>query len=249
MTSFSIVTVTRNDIEGLHRAAASIASQTYKDFEWIIIDGDSQDHTKDYLKAQRMTRKWLSEPDQGLYDAMNKGLDQAVNEYVVFMNSGDCFANPKTLAHISDTAEAKPDLIYGDAFEKDLYNKLHLKQARTITYKDALMTHHQAIYYSRRKIGSLRYDPTYKIAADYAFTQNFIAQINHSAYINAPLCVFELGGVSMQNNRQGRLETHKIRQIMRLVSPFRNILILYKQIIANLLHRNCPSLYRLLRRF
>ena len=97
MTSFSIITVTRNDIDGLSRTAQSIATQTYKDFEWIIIDGDSQDGTKNYLNAQEMTRKWVSEPDQGLYDAMNKGLDIAQNHYVVFMNSGDYFAHLNTL--------------------------------------------------------------------------------------------------------------------------------------------------------
>lgn len=249
MTSFSIITVTRNNNAGLHRTARSIANQTHKDYEWIIIDGDSQDSTKDYLKAQKMTQKWVSEPDAGLYDAMNKGLDLAENDYIIFMNSGDCFAHIKTLEHVTKPAVSQPALIYGDSFELENNNKLYPKRAKHINYKDALMTHHQSIYYNRRKIGSLRYNTAYKIAADYDFTQRFLKKTHDSAYIASPLCIFEIGGVSMINHRHGRQETYKIRHNLKLVSPFHNKLIHGKQIIASFLRQYWPFFYRLLRRF
>ncbi|MEM9470254.1 MAG: glycosyltransferase, partial [Pseudomonadota bacterium] len=95
---FSIITVTKNNFEGLKQTAFSIDAQRHEewsDFEWIVIDGNSEDGTQDFLKKTKAL--WFSQPDHGLYDAMNKGLDRANGIYVLFMNAGDIFADNNTL--------------------------------------------------------------------------------------------------------------------------------------------------------
>ena len=107
MSIFSIITVTRNNLPGLKRTHDSLKIQICHDFEWVVVDGASTDGTPDYLRTTGAI--WVSEPDSGLYDAMNKGLGNAVGDYIVFMNAGDLFAAPDVLDKIkSPIAAARP---------------------------------------------------------------------------------------------------------------------------------------------
>jgi putative colanic acid biosynthesis glycosyltransferase len=103
---FSIITVTRNNLEGLRRTHVSLRAQSYADYEWIIIDGASSDGTVNYLEGLA-ARSW-SEPDEGIYDAMNKGLARARGDYLLLMNAGDSFAAPDVLQKIADAIRAQP---------------------------------------------------------------------------------------------------------------------------------------------
>src|SRR5262245_38437900 len=89
---FSIVTITYNDLAGFRETAASVAGQTFKNFEWIVVDGGSTDGTLDFLDVfPRRPDQRISEPDKGIYDAMNKGIERASGVYTIFMNGGDRF--------------------------------------------------------------------------------------------------------------------------------------------------------------
>ena len=103
MTEFSIVTVVRNDRPGLEATAESLAQQTCTDFQWIVIDGASTDGTQDALDglAHRPDIS-VSEPDNGIYHAMNKGKDLATGEWVQFLNAGDTLCTPETLSRVRD---------------------------------------------------------------------------------------------------------------------------------------------------
>lgn len=93
----SIVTISYNNFYGLKSTAASVFSQTWKDFEWIVIDGGSTDGTKEYIESlERKPDFWCSEKDAGIYDAQNKGIRIAKGEYICCMNSGDTFCDKKT---------------------------------------------------------------------------------------------------------------------------------------------------------
>lgn len=97
----SIITVNYNNRDGLQRTIDSVVSQTWSDFEWIIIDGGSTDGSKELIeKYQSHFAYWCSEPDKGIYNAMNKGIDKAKGEWINFMNSGDCFVNPRVLSGV-----------------------------------------------------------------------------------------------------------------------------------------------------
>ena len=89
---FSIITVNYNNKEGLRNTIESVIHQTYRDFEYIVIDGGSTDGSVDILKKyDQQINYWVSEKDSGIYNAMNKGISKAHGEYLNFMNSGDCF--------------------------------------------------------------------------------------------------------------------------------------------------------------
>lgn len=112
--TLSIITINYNNLEGLKRTYDSVVSQTCQDFEWIIIDGGSTDGSKEFIEAHLdKFAYWCSEPDKGVYNAMNKGIAKAKGEYLNFMNSGDCFYDEHTLENVF-SQELNADLVYGD---------------------------------------------------------------------------------------------------------------------------------------
>lgn len=233
MTKFSIITVTLNNLEGLKRTHASIQKLAEKNFEWIVIDGGSNDGTIDFLESS--CENFISEKDSGIYDAMNKGIEKSSGDYLIFMNAGDVFFDEKTLSKIPQDF----DFIYGDALEDH-----HYKKARKfLDYKKHMITHHQAMIYSRELIGDFRYNLNYKIAADFDFTARVLNRAKNIKYITQPLCVFESGGVSQTQNKLGRYEQFRIRTKLKLVSPIENISIFMAQFLALLLRLKYPALY------
>ncbi|HNQ91831.1 MAG TPA: glycosyltransferase family 2 protein [Alphaproteobacteria bacterium] len=243
---FSIITITRNNRAGLAKTAESVMDQTCTDYEWIIIDGASADGTendfKNYIDA-RIT----SEPDSGIYDAMNKGIDKTTGDYLVFMNAGDQFAAPDTLEKIkSAICNNTYDLFYGDSFEGN--EKKFLKRAKPhTTIERGMFTHHQAIFYNRQSLDKLRYDTNYKIAADYDLTLKFLKEKKrHCLYLPFPVCIFESGGISQRQIKQGRDEQFLARQKARI--PFvKNWAITTKQKTASFFRRLCPFIYKCLK--
>ena len=110
----SVVTVVRNDPAGLARTIDSVASQDYPRIEYLVIDGASTDETPDVLKShQAKVNRWISEPDAGIYDAMNKGARLASGEYVCFMNAGDTFAASDTVTRMF-VPRPTSELVWGD---------------------------------------------------------------------------------------------------------------------------------------
>ena len=236
---FSVITVTRNHMDGLKRTHESLRVQGCSDYEWIVIDGASDDGTAGYLKKSNAV--WISEPDRGIYDAMNKGIDRARGDYLIFMNAGDVFAAPDVLDKLSRQSGA--DFIYGDAREGAAYKhaRSHEKIAR------GLFTHHQAMIYRRAAIGNLRYDTNYKIAADYKFTVEFLRRVQKIYYASFPVCIFEPGGISQQKVRTGRNEQYMIRRELKVCSGTEKIFIYAMQTVAMLIRRFLPGFYWRLR--
>ena len=148
----SIITVTFNAEKVIGKTLSSIRQQTFKDFEYIVIDGASKDLTLKLVnQAEIPGTKIISEPDKGLYDAMNKGLRLAKGKYVIFLNAGDTFYSPETLAHYASQAEKDKDIIYGDTIIVDQEgNKIadrHLSVPENLTkdsFADGMLICHQA---------------------------------------------------------------------------------------------------------
>ena len=198
---FSIVTVTLNNLLGLKRTYESLLAQECRDFEWIVVDGASSDGTIEFLESAKLERFcWISEPDCGLYDAMNKGLARSQGYYLLFLNAGDMLADSRVLTAVKRQVEAQvalPGFIYGDAIEVDAAGNSILKPAfshHMIWY--GMFTHHQAMFYKRELIKDLKYDIRYKIAADFALTSEYLRKSPTALKVNIPICVFEGGGVS-----------------------------------------------------
>lgn len=242
---FSIITVTYNNLDGLKKTATSLATQNFQGFEWLVIDGASTDSTVEFLKE--IQAPYISEPDKGIYDAMNKGIDRAEAFYVLFLNAGDALANGNTLKELASYIEelqSTPDFIYGDALEEIPEQDPAYKPARP--YKKSaygMFSHHQAMLYRRDLIGNFRYDTNYKIAADYKFTLQFLKKCNTVVYAPFPLCLFESGGISQQKATLGRREQFEIRKELKTTSTPSNHLISLKQKIIWTIRQIFPNLY------
>lgn len=242
---FTIITVTRNNRDGLKRTAQSVKSQSFEGYEWIIIDGASTDGTKELLLS--LNALSISEPDDGIYDAMNKGIKRANGFFVIFMNAGDTFADEHTLLNIAsyiEEVQETPDFIYGDALEQLNDDKTAYKKARPYSKaKTGMFTHHQAMIYRHDKIDTLRYDTAYKIAADYKFTLQYLENCSTVLYAPFPICLFEQGGLSQQNADQGRQEQSTIRCELGIASPMQNSMITVLQRLNMVFRKCCPKLY------
>jgi len=246
---FSIITITRNNLQGLQRTCDSIQKQSFQGFEWLVIDGASDDGTIKFLENMKSSPPSfiLSEPDDGIYDAMNKGIAHAGGFYLIFLNAGDVFANEHTLEDITATIQdlqETPDFIYGDAQEERSGKAPAYKPARPYTkIAEGMFTHHQAMIYRHDLVKTLRYDITYKISADYKFTLQFLERSKTIVYCPFPLCLFESGGISQQQATLGRTEQFKSRQELKIVSPLHNHIISLQQKIIWELRKRYPSLY------
>lgn len=238
---FSVITVTRNNLSGLKRTHESLRAQTCPDYEWIVIDGASGDGTFEYLKTTKAV--WRSEPDRGIYDAMNKGMERASGDYLIFMNAGDSFSSADVLERLA--THTGTDFIYGDTIEGEFYKRArsHGKAAY------GMFTHHQSMIYRRNLIGDLRYDLTYKIAADYKFTLEFLRRAQTISCVPFSICIFDPGGISQKNVRQGRDEQFRIRSELGFCPLWKNISVYTAQIMAMLIRRSLPNFYWKVRAF
>ncbi len=243
---FTIVTVTKNNLKGLKRTHKSLGAQTCRDFEWIVVDGASKDGTKDYLATTKAI--WTSAPDKSLYHAMNKAIPEASGDYILFLNAGDLLAAPWVLDRLAKSLQGlkkAPDFIYGDALETRQHASPAPKKARSHKrYRRGMFTHHQAMLYSRKRLGRLRFNPNYRIAADYDLTCRFLRLKKiRSLYIPLEICLYESGGLSQQHAERGRKEQAAIREKLGLCHPVMNAAITALQRAAWDVRQKYPKLY------
>ena len=169
----SIITVTFNAEEVIEKTMDSLKDQSFKNFEHIVIDGASKDNTVSRIQKYELPQtRIISEPDKGLYDAMNKGLRRATGKYVLFLNAGDAFHHKETLSNYAGEAERDNDIIYGDTIIVDIEgNKIgdrHLSAPARLSKKsfaDGMLICHQA--FMVKKDLTTEYDLKYRFSADY----------------------------------------------------------------------------------
>ena len=216
----SIITVCYNNRNGLQKTFQSVIRQTFTDFEYIIIDGGSTDGTVDFIKANEQHIKyWISEKDNGIYNAMNKGIKVAKGEYCYFLNSDDCIAAPNTLEKIFAKIKNNPDIIYGNlAVLKNDKLQYVTKFSKNITpysfYRHKQAIHHQASFIKRTLFNQYGlYNENIKLISDWAFFFEVILLYDFSTqYINIVFAVFLSGGESST----GICEKHIKNDIMKI---------------------------------
>ena len=173
---FSIITITYNAEQWLERTILSVLSQSYTNVEYIVIDGASTDRTVELIKQYEAgISYWVSEPDQGLYDAMNKGLRKATGDYVWFLNAGDTLYTADTLQSVVASLKKSvslPDVLYGETQIVDAQGRSlgmrRLKAPRKLTWKRfrmGMLVCHQSFVVKRSL--APEYDTTYRWVADY----------------------------------------------------------------------------------
>jgi putative colanic acid biosynthesis glycosyltransferase len=213
----SVITVCWNDIKGLQQTFQSLREQDSNDFEWRVIDGNSSDGTIEWLrKNHRLRGGWISEPDNGIYDAMNKGIGAAAGEYVLFMNSGDLFAGPDVISRLIRAIgreQAPPDFVFGDALDIDERGKPHYRKALNVSnIKYGMITRHQAMLYRRGLVVHEQYSSRFKLSGDYSLTASILMKDNVKVLqVDFPICRFYLGGAHDENRLTALREDFIIR--------------------------------------
>ncbi len=215
----SIITVTYNASATLPLTMQSVAEQTFSDFEHLIIDGASSDDT--ILIARQMGIKGvriISEPDNGLYDAMNKGLRMARGSYVLFLNSGDRFHAEDTLAKYAAAIDKKrPDIIYGDTDIVDADGKKlgarHLSAPDILTvdsFSKGMLICHQA-FMAKKEIAPF-FDTDYRFSSDYDWTIRCIKASRPGARVNLRCVTIDYlaDGMTDRNKKASLIERFKI---------------------------------------
>lgn len=196
---FSIITINYNNGEGLRRTIESVVSQTYNDYEYIIIDGGSTDESVNVIKEfSDKIDYWVSETDHGIYHAMNKGVAQAHGDYCLFMNSGDRFYDSQVLDKVYDT-HADEDIIVGKAAiddtdqiisppPKDEFTLYHL-------YSGAIP--HQGSFIKTELLRKYPYDESLRISSDWKFyIQSLILDNRSISYLDYYVARYDTNGLS-----------------------------------------------------
>jgi glycosyltransferase involved in cell wall biosynthesis len=194
----SIITVNYNDAEGLERTIQSVISQTFQDFEFIIIDGGSTDDSVEVIKKyENYIDYWVSERDGGIYPGMNKGLRQAKGEYLNFMNGGDCYHSPEVLENIF-ALDTDADIITGTHAENGLRNVGKGGVTMLDLYKWAI--DHQASFIRREVALRHPYDEKYRIVSDWKFFIEALVLDNCTFYYTDTIVVdVDMKGISNSN--------------------------------------------------
>lgn len=205
----SIITVNFNDAEGLERTIKSVISQTFHDYEYIIIDGGSTDGSVDVInKYESYIDYWVSEPDGGIYPGMNKGLRQAKGEYLNFMNGGDCYHSPDVLQNIF-TLGSNADIITGEHAENGLRNVGKDGVTMLDLYKWAI--DHQASFIKREVALRHPYDEKYRIVSDWKFFIEALIFDNCSFYYTDTIVVdVDMKGISNTNYELDKKEREAV---------------------------------------
>lgn len=210
----SIITINRNNAEGLERTIQSVANQSFRDLEYIVIDGASTDRSVEIIeKKSNHITYWVSEKDSGIYNAMNKGIQKARGDYLLFLNSGDYLVDNESLSNVF-ALDYTEDLIYGDLiFKKNTemyrYNCVAKLSASFLLYGTLP---HPATFIKRMLFNTVgMYDETISISADHDFFQRAILKYDCSyRHIDVVVSVFIQDGVScdIANRDKIRNEHH-----------------------------------------
>lgn len=198
----SVVTVCYNPGEALERTIQSVLGQTHPEVEYVIVDGGSTDGSVDIIKrhASRLAW-WVSEPDGGIYDAMNKAISHCSGQYVSFMNAGDLFSSPDVLARMAEAAASSPGLIYGNwVINKFGRRQRMLPQPLEGMWKSTRMCH-QAVLFANLP-GRLLYDTSLRVSADHELMCRYYYDYKvEFAYVPVDVAEYDLTGFSTGNSR------------------------------------------------
>ena len=204
--TLSIITINYNNIEGLRKTANSILSQSWHDYEWIIIDGGSTDGSKKLIEDTvnelaasgfNPLSYWCSESDKGIYNALNKGIAHSHGTYINCMNSGDEFYEDTTLEQVFSSSHSS-DIVFGNSFhhsiEKTFVSQYPVSIDIYFLYHSNIC--HQAMFVKTDLLKASPFDEQYSICADYAKWLELMIQGCSFKYIPNMVCRFDMTGMS-----------------------------------------------------
>ena len=219
----SVVTVCLNAASTIAATMESLRSQRHQDFEWVVIDGGSTDGTREFLHQHRaMIAHFASEPDGGIFDAMNKGIRAATGQWVLFLNADDALADPAVLHDLSRQLRAAGEavaVVYGDVLYTD-GARTWLRRFDWITRKNLLFGDlcHQGMFARRSAFQALgEFDATLELNADYDWLLRVFSSPFEVRYVPRVVATFFAGG--RHSRDPGRLMTERLMVRRRFATP------------------------------
>ena len=217
----TVVTVCRNVKSSLEKTMNSLLHQSYAHIDYVIIDGASTDGTPEMLGKTEGIR-WISEPDKGIYDAMNKGIRMAEGEWVIFMNAGDVFASDDTLSKVF-SVERDADVIYGDVIKGD-----NIKKAEPPHNGHRMYFCHQSAFVRTSCLKEFPFDIQHRMSADFKQMKQLYLAGKTFMQLDFPIAVFDTSGVSNAQRSKGLYDNI---QVIREVDNWRERLRLLPRLL------------------
>lgn len=218
----SIVTISYNAAAVIEETIRSVLAQSYSDMEYIFVDGSSKDGTVDIIKAYRarleangVSCRVVSEPDKGIYDAMNKGVDMASGTWTLMLNAGDRLADEQVLEDLFAGKFYEESVIYGDTYIKADHQGMEYRRfcpampADQIKY--GMPFCHQSVFVNTQVLKQHKFDAAWRMAADYAQFAALYSQGYAFRHISRVVSIYDYGGVSIQNAAKTIYETERIK--------------------------------------
>ena len=200
----SIIIATLNCKEQLKKTLQSIFSQHGADYEIVVVDGASTDGTLDILKSSKHKLKYISEPDSGIYNAMNKGMTVASGEYLQFLNAGDIYFDEDSLSKVSQHLNGKNDIVFGDIhltnhkYEKIFHVRYKNFDIETLKKSGTGTCNHQAFFV--KKSTAPHYNEQYKLKSELNWYIDIASKNNMKCHhIGSPLIKYTIGGCGYIN--------------------------------------------------
>lgn len=234
MKKLSIITINFNNRDGLRRTIESVVAQTTRDFEYIVIDGGSTDGSVEVIKEyEEYINYWVSEPDKGIYNAMNKGVKHAHGEYCNFLNSGDVFFDDSVIRNFLD--DKSNESILSGAVRFVNYTKGYKEVEHTHFPQKTIKTEflligsisHQASFIRHDLLIETPYDESYRIVSDWKFWLEQLV-IRETSYkdLNFIVCDFDTTGCSMKEKHIDKLERQHVLETLflpKLINDYKDL--------------------------
>jgi len=207
--TISIITITYNSVRTIQRTLASVEQQSYGEIEHIIVDGASTDGTKELIEAYAQAHpnvRWVSEPDNGIYDALNKGIRMASGDVIGFMHSDDVYYSAESVMKIAKAfGDSSIDVVYGDLEYRNGEKVVRRWRSNAFcasSLKCGWMPPHPTVYVRKEVYAQVgEYDDWFRISADYDMMLRIFSAGYRSCYIPEVLVCMETGGASNKNTK------------------------------------------------
>jgi glycosyltransferase involved in cell wall biosynthesis len=241
----SVITVTLNAAATFSETSQSILDQDYPDLEWIVVDGGSVDGTVDMIRAvSDRVNRWITEPDKGLYDAMNKGIGMATGTWINFMNAGDTFASQTVISDIFRKEIVDAEIIYGGCMIR--YPGLLAWKAagEPERFPKEMPVCHQSVFIRTQVVRSCLFDLQFPIGADYHQLARLFASGKRFHRMEIPIAIYDIRGNSNKKMVASACEHYRIaRQVFGLswMAHITHIFFIMKVSLISLAYLLLPS--------
>ena len=219
----SVISIAYNNLKGLEKTLAVFNGHNFlQDIEILIVDGGSKDGTKEFLETQSLSKNWVSEPDKGIYNAMNKGLSMAKGDYVWFLNSGDYVEDFSLIEKLLNVLKQEPDAVYGETMMVDVEGKhLGLRSVFTTrklpgnlnwtSFRLGMNVGHQSFVIKRSL--ALLYNEKYRYVADIDWMIRSLKACKNIVNLETVIACFTVDGFSSVQRKASNKERYEVLKV------------------------------------